>query len=654
MGLVTTAVARRSLLAGLLAAGVCLVGGIVLSAAATTKSVLILAEGPVLPYGAVLRETLIAGLQPDGAEPLNIYEELIDRTRFDSAEYDRQLVALYKSKYVHAAAPDIIITLTEPALDFALRHRKEVFPHAALLFGAVDERAIGNRSLGRNVTGVFSHYDVRATVEAALKLHPATRRVVVVGGTSRLDRGYIEVAREDMRDLASAAAITYITDKSLNDVLATVAGLRDDALVVFLSMQSDGDGVARTGPEVLAALRRVATVPIYGMSGHFLGNGIVGGVLFDMRTHAPDLAARARQILSGVPASALVPTRSANTLAFDWRELKRFGVDDGRLPAGTTVINRDPGVWDVYKRTILGAAAVLVGQSLLIGGLLVQGRRRRRAELALRERQEALVQSEARCLAILRAVPDVMFLQTVDGVYLSYHASDPRLLLAAPEQFLGKNMREVLPPGLLRIIEPAFAQVADATEPVVVKYDLDTPHGKRAFEARLVRSYDRQILTLVRDITESKHAEDSLRISGERYALATMAGGVGIWDWNLETNEIYVDPTLKSILGFDEARPTVSAQEWGTRVHVEDLPTVTAQTQACIEGGINEYKAEHRMIHTDGSVRWFLSRGSLMRRADGTPHRMFGTKVDITERKRAEAGDARKRGRLGGQQPADS
>jgi signal transduction histidine kinase len=63
---------------------------------------------------------------------------------------------------------------------------------------------------------------------------------------------------------------------------------------------------------------------------------------------------------------------------------------------------------------------------------------------------------------------------------------------------------------------------------------------------------------------------------------------------------------------------------------------VTAEAQACIDGSVDEYEVEHRMIHKDGSVRWFLSRGSLVRRADGTPHHIVGTKVDITERKIAE------------------
>ena len=132
------------------------------------------------------------------------------------------------AKYLDQA-PDLVITITEPALDFALRHRAELFPRSALLFGAVDERVIRTRDLGANVTGVFSHYDARATVEAGLKLHPGTRHVVVVGGASRFDRGYLDVVREDLSGLASSAAVTYISNAPLPKVLATVGALPTDA-----------------------------------------------------------------------------------------------------------------------------------------------------------------------------------------------------------------------------------------------------------------------------------------------------------------------------------------------------------------------------------------------------------------------------------------
>ena len=244
------------------------------------------------------------------------------------------------------------------------------------------------------MTGVFHHIDARATVDVALRLHPDTRQIVVVGGSSRLDRGYLDVVREDLHGLASPVALTYITDKPLRHVLAAVAALRDDALVLFVSMQSDGEGVARTGPEIVEALRRVARVPIYGMSGNFLGRGIVGGMLFDVRSHGSDLAQRARQILSGVQAADLVPMKSPNTPSFDWRELRRFGIDEARIPTGAAVVNRELSLWNTYKRAVLLTGAALVGQSLLIGALLVQRRRRRRAEGVLRDLSGRLIAAQ--------------------------------------------------------------------------------------------------------------------------------------------------------------------------------------------------------------------------------------------------------------------
>lgn len=297
------------------------------------------------------------------------------------------------------------------------------------------------------------------------------------------------------------------------------------------------------------------------------------------------------------------------------------GVDEDRLPPGASVVLLERSLWEVHGRTIFVTAAVLVGQFLLIGALLVQRHRRR--------------QSEGRNRAILRAMPDLMFLQTADGVYIDYHVADPVQLFLRPEQFLGRNMRDVLPPELLRAIEPAFAQAAGATEPVVVEYDLNMPGGVRRYEARLL-GQDGRVLTLVRDITERQRAADELLVSQERYALATAAGAVGVWDWNFETNELFVDSRLKSILGFEDHEISNRPDDWGSRVHPQDVPAAAAAIQACVERVSDTYEVEHRMLHKDGSVKWLLSRGSAIRAADGRVLRMVGTKVDITERKLVE------------------
>jgi len=119
--------------------------------------------------------------------------------------------------------------------------------------------------------------------------------------------------------------------------------------------------------------------------------------------------------------------------------------------------------------------------------------------------------SESRSLAILRAVPDLMFLQTSDGVFVDHHAPQPGHLFVPPDQFLGRHMRDVLPESVLSNLEPAFRRAAGSAEPVVVEYELPMPSGNRLYEARLVPTANDQILTLVRDVTEAKRAEAALR-----------------------------------------------------------------------------------------------------------------------------------------------
>src|SRR4030095_301330 len=96
-------------------------------------------------------------------------------------------------------------------------------------------------------------------------------------------------------------------------------------------------------------------------------------------------------------------------------------------------------------------------------------------------RDEELLQKNA----MLRALPDMMFLLSCDGVYLDYHARDPSDLLVPPSSFLGRNMREILSPDLAGRFEEAFAQASD--EPVLVEYGLPIDGEVRHFEARLVR-----------------------------------------------------------------------------------------------------------------------------------------------------------------------
>lgn len=265
------------------------------------------------------------------------------------------------------------------------------------------------------------------------------------------------------------------------------------------------------------------------------------------------------------------------------------------------------------------AAAVLVlvlAQAVIIAALWIQRSRQR--------------ESEARITAILHAAPDLMFLQTRDGVYLDYYAPERNRLLIPPEQFIGRNMRDVLPASVLERVASAFADVWKSDQPVVVEYVIPLDRTQRHYEARLVRCGHDKVLSVVRDITDRKRTEAALVASEQRYAMATAAGRVGVWDWNLFTHELYVDPWLKRSLGFEDHELADTLEDWSRHLHPDDLPVALARAENHINGLTPTYDAEFRVLTKDGTARWLVSRGSVVLEG-GRPVRMVGTYTDITE-----------------------
>lgn len=130
---------------------------------------------------------------------------------------------------------------------------------------------------------------------------------------------------------------------------------------------------------------------------------------------------------------------------------------------------------------------------------------------ALQHRETALHESEERNRAILNAIPDLMFLFDRNGTYLDYHARNEELLAVPASEFVGKNVSDVLPPELAATVVRRLPEVLKSETPVVLEFNLTVPRGPRVFEASMVRCNGSKILAIVRDITERKQAEESLK-----------------------------------------------------------------------------------------------------------------------------------------------
>ena len=122
----------------------------------------------------------------------------------------------------------------------------------------------------------------------------------------------------------------------------------------------------------------------------------------------------------------------------------------------------------------------------------------------------------------------------------------------------------------------------------------------------------------------------------ERYALAARAADDGLWDWDLNTDEIYFCPRWKSMLGFADHEIGHDPDEWLDRVYREDLGHLLGKLADHLHRGAARFSMEHRLLHRDGHYRWVHSRGIALRSESGEPARLVGSQSDITDRKKEE------------------
>jgi diguanylate cyclase (GGDEF)-like protein/PAS domain S-box-containing protein len=130
-----------------------------------------------------------------------------------------------------------------------------------------------------------------------------------------------------------------------------------------------------------------------------------------------------------------------------------------------------------------------------------------------------------------------------------------------------------------------------------------------------------------------KHAQEALKESEERYALAARGSNDGLWDWNLSANVVHFSPRWKAMLGYQEREIGDKPEEWFDRIHDADRERVKEEIATHQRGLTPHFESEHRVLHKDGSFRWMLSRGVAIHDDSGNALRMAGSQTDITEGK---------------------
>ena len=364
-----------------LAGGLCLWGS--LSFATDFSRVLMLAS---YHSGMPWSDAQIAGVREQLSleDPqLDLQLDFLDTKRVQPSErYYQQFEDLLVTKY-GKSPPLLILAADDDALDLALRVRKKYFPGAAILFSGVSSSRRTPLTRESAIGGVFDDLDVGDSLERLLDVLPNTRNIVVIHDQSRTSLAQVETLH-NRRSTHSQIAIEYLTNTTTEAIEHRLRQLSPQDLVFALPFNRDTNGRVLTHEEAASLWAAASAAPVAVTRDVAMQPGVLGGFLVSGFEQGQTLGRLALDHLRGTATSPLPLLEGKSHATFDYAQIQRWKVDEFRLPANATVLNRPHGTW-MDLRPHLPWLSVLFGSMLVIIALLLYGLRlKHRSEAALR------------------------------------------------------------------------------------------------------------------------------------------------------------------------------------------------------------------------------------------------------------------------------
>jgi PAS domain S-box-containing protein len=408
---------------------------------------------------------LKAGLQSAIPLPLNFYVENLEGRRFDDEIYRNNLAASLRDTY-RAVKLDLVLVENDPALEFALKYRDELFPGVPIVFFDVDAFRMAGQKMWPGVAGVTAPVDIRGTVDFALRLYPDTDTVAIVTGNSPYERYWLALIHAELLHHQGKIRETDLVALPANQLFDRVIALPQHAIVLFQLGDQETPRLPMGAHEMLSwiAERR----PTYCVLAWFcLNHGGVGGDTYDGYQQISLVAKVAGRVLSGEkPENIHIVNDSRHWIVVDWRALRRWHISESALPPGSIVLYRQPTLWERDKKYTIPGVVLL----LLVVGLLWQRAWKRKAEAVLRE-------SEKRFQVMADTTPSLIWMCDAQGKMT--YLNERRIAFTGPEPDAGFGdtwIAYVHPDDQMKILE-SLSRALETRQPFSQEYRLRRSDG---------------------------------------------------------------------------------------------------------------------------------------------------------------------------------
>lgn len=520
-----------------------------------TKRVLVLySYDPSFPTSG----KILAGvLSAFGSNQPIIDQEFLDSKRLWDEKSQALSFRQLQHKYQQRPPYDLVISADDDALHFALQHKTTLFPAAPLVFLGVNDIVKAQQASQRaDVTGVVEAASFAKTLELANKLFPQRTRAHLI----------VDQSISGQADLHSILLLkplfpqlSFITQNlstlSWNEFSSNLAQLGKEDLILLLSAYHDKNAKERSFAESLALITEHTKVPVFHFWEHGIGSGVLGGYVISHYEQARQAGLMAKQLLSGAAdADVTLMQDSPNLAIFDYPQLRRFGINSSVLPEGNQIRNIPVSLFNQYKVELSFIILLIAILALSILYLAKQN-------LLMKRLSDNLSEKSSFLGLLMNTLPDLVWIKTADGVYLSCNKRFEDLYASPEHEILGKTDEDFVSKELASAFRAADQRAIKQGGPLVIEEQVSFASDGHTELLETIKTpvYDNNsgellgVLGVARDITERSKNELAIRQNEQKYRLLFEEITQGVLVYNTELEVVDANAAALSILGKSKA-----------------------------------------------------------------------------------------------------
>ena len=365
----------------------------------------------------------------DDIKKVDKYVEYMDTKQFSQSKYIESLTKIYQQKYKDIKF-DLIMSSDNNAFNFLRLHSKELFQNTPVVFSGVNDFKDSLLKNHPNFTGVTESSEYIKNYDLILKLHPNIKNIyfIIDKKRERINTSIKEYNNKNIK-------FHIIKNLTLGELETTVKNLPKQSAIIFISFTKTKDGKFLEYYTALEYIDKFSTTPIYTVVDQSLDHGAIGGYVRSGFTQGVTAAKIAQEILKGTDVKSIpVVKTSPNKYIFDYREIKRYNINEDKLPFDSIFINRPDTMLELYYKEILTIIILFIMMFIFIIILLFINKKRAKAE-KLAKKQLIFQQN------LIDNVNTPIYYKNTNCEYIGYNKAFADLMEINQNEVLSKNTK---------------------------------------------------------------------------------------------------------------------------------------------------------------------------------------------------------------------